>query len=169
MEKDIDLNTSEQKNLRMKNRRLLDKFKLSTKLDKSQLSKEMAQLSSSAFYIGVAKADAEYEMDKAKAKLKVTKARIDKRIREIANKAGKRKPTEKVIEQRIVKHPDVCQVASEYAEAKWKFNVCWAAMRAISDKGQQLTNMAYNHRKELEFNYRRKIKDKRAIEKLSKD
>jgi hypothetical protein len=129
----------------------------------------MAQLSSSAFYIGVAKADAEYEMDKAKAKLKVTKARIDKRIRELAAKSGKRKPTEKVIEQRIVRHPEVCKVADVYAEARWKFNVCWAAMRAISDKGQQLTNMAYNHRKELEFNYKRKIKEKRANEKLSKE
>jgi hypothetical protein len=49
-----------------------------TKFDKSQLNKEMAQLSSSAFYIGVAKADAEYEMDKAKAKLKVTNLNLSR-------------------------------------------------------------------------------------------
>ena len=152
--------------LKEKNKRLMDKFDVITKLDKSQLSKEMAQLSSAAFFVGVAKADAEYEMDKAKARLKVTKAKIDKQIRSIANKSASKKLTEKVIEQRIVKHPDVCRVADECADAKWKFNVCWAAMRAISDKGQQLTNIAYNHRKELEFNYKRKIKDKRVKEKL---
>ena len=63
------------KDLRSKNKKLLGKFELITKLDKSQLSKEMAKLSSDVFYVGMAKSDAEFEMDKAKARLNLMRIR----------------------------------------------------------------------------------------------
>lgn len=119
------------------------------RVDESDLSKEMASNSSLMFKIGCMKSDAEYLKDRAENKVKVIEANVDKRIRARAN--GGRKPSEDQIKKQIARNNEVKAAQEEYIEAKHKFNICWAAASSIAQKGDQLTNLAYNYRKELEY------------------
>lgn len=147
--------------------RLEERFQVFTQIDKGNLSKEMVQLPSVMFQVGVAKAAAEEKMGRAKAKLKVVKAKVYIAIVKREGAKGKRKPSEKTLEHRVAKHPMVCQAADAYETAKKDFNICWAATNALSAKSQMLSNIAFNYRRELEMKVHDKVKEKRVSEKVS--
>jgi len=146
---------------------VFDKFQFYSKVDKTNLEKEMQQLPSRIFKVGLEKALAEEKMGKAKARLKVMKARVYVDLCKKAGDEGKRKPSEKMLEHRVAKHKEVCAIADEYETAKKDFNICWAAANALSAKEQMLTNIAYNHRKEMEVGIRSRVKDRDINEKVS--
>lgn len=141
--------------LRNKHQGLIEKFEGVVRVDERNLSKEMARNSSLMFQVGVMKADAEYAKDRAENKIKVLEAKVDKQIRDQAS--GKKKPSEQQIKARIARHPKIVQAQEDFLEAKWKFSICWTAATSIAQKGEQLTNLAYNYRKELEHGVKSRI------------
>lgn len=142
-----------ERDLTKKHKTMLEKFNMMTRVDESDLSAQLAKNSSLMFSIGVMKADAEFQKDTAENRVKVMEAKVDKMIRN----ESKRKPSEEAIKKRIARHPKVIAAQRAYHEAKWKFNVCWTAATSISQKGEQLTNMAYNYRKELEHGVKSRV------------
>ena len=145
------------------------RFKRYSNIDEGNLSKEMASLSSYIFHVGQIKADSEDKMDRAKDKLAITKAKVDKELRQ-RFKNRKPKLTEADFTSRITRHKDVVRVGDEYRDGKWLHNVCWAAMNSLNKKSEQLIAMANDRRKELEYgfkNTKRRTRDKRIKEKLS--
>lgn len=149
--------------LKEKHKKLRMKFKGFVKVDKSGLNREMIEIASISFAVGEIKATSEYEQDMAEKNLEVTEARIDKSIRD--KFSGKRKPSEQQIKNMTIRHPKVIAAREAFIEAKWKHNLCWAATNAVAQKGNQLTNLAYNYRKELDRGVGGKVKQSAAREK----
>lgn len=117
-------------------------FKKMSKIDPNNLAGAMAKNASNMFFVGEAKAEAEYKKNQLESRLKITKAKVDKAIRATAP-LGK-KPSENEIKSRIAKHSDVVEVVKQLNEATYVLNLCWTAVGAIGEKGKQLTNMTYN-------------------------
>jgi hypothetical protein len=154
----------ESSKLKLKYQKMLGRFKVAARIDRNKLSSEMAQNSALLFNVGVSKANAEYDKDKAESRVEVIEARIDKQIRKKASKG--RKPSEAQIKTQVARHPDVVAAKDVLAEAKWKFNVCWAAVNSVVQKGDQLSNLAYNYRKELEHGLSSRVNEKTASERV---
>ncbi len=156
----------EENQLRKKYAGLTKELGVMVKVDQANLSEEMARNSSRMFRINLMKADAEYLKDKAEDTVKVLEARLDKQIR-IAS--VKKKPSEQQIKQRLARSPEICEAREKFFEAKWRFNVCWAAASSIAQKGDQLSNLAYNYRKELEHGFKSRVGNvNKAVENLTK-
>ena len=152
-----------------KYKKRVKRFTVYSKLDEANLSKEMATLSSYIFHVGQTKADAEDSMDRAKDRLAITKAKVDKDLRQ--RYSGKTRISEAAMTARITRHKDVVRIGNEYREAKWLFNVCWAAMNSLNKKSEQLIAMANDRRKELEYGMRstkRGKREKRVKNKISR-
>lgn len=152
----MEENNNGEKIIKMKQRhkKLLDRLGLMTKVDKENLTDEMCKNSSRMFTINLLKADAEFIRDNAEDAIKIIEAKIDRKVRVSSDK----KLSEQAIKQKIIIHPSVVQARERYAEAKWKCNVCWAAVSSIAQKGEQLSNLGYNYRKELEHGVKDRIK-----------
>ncbi len=152
--------------LRKKHSKLIEQLELVTRVNPSRLSRDMARLSSLIFRIGVMKSDAEFSKDQAENRIGVIEARIDKKIRAKYN--GKRKPSEQQIKTMVQAHPLVMEAKDAFIESKWKHSVCWSAASSLVQKGNQLSNLAYNYRKELEQGITGRVKDERAKKKSSR-
>lgn len=146
--------------LKLKYKSMRERFKGLVQVDKSRLTKEMTEIASNVFVIGDAKAQAEYDMGMAEKNLEVVEARIDKKLR--TKPSGKRKPSEAELKRMVARHSLVIAAHQQFAEAKYKFNVCWAAVNAITQKGTQLSNLAYNYRKELDSGMASKVRETKA-------
>jgi len=130
------------------------------------LSKEMATHHSNTAFVGVQRARAEAIKNRAEAKLKVAKARVDKMLRN-KYRDGK-KPSEKEIENRVACHPMVCEAANECITARFEFNIMWAMVSSMSQKNEQLTNLAHDRRKELSSGKTSRVmKEERVRKKLN--
>lgn len=149
--------------LKEKHKKLRMKFKGFVQVDKARLNNEMIQIASITYAVGEIKATSEYEMNMAEKNLEVTEAKIDKSIRD--KFSGKRKPSEQQIKSMVLRNPKVLAAREAFIEAKWKHNICWAATNAVSQKGNQLTNLAYNYRKELDRGLGGKVKESKVREK----
>lgn len=152
------------KKLRIKYKKTRTKFKLFIRVDKSNFKYEMTKVADQIFYIGQIKAEAEYELSKAETKLKMAKAKADKKIR--LSCIGKKKITDKEAEHQVRLNKNVVKAAELYADKKYKLELCWGAFTAITHKSQQLTNMSNNYRKEMDAGIRTKIKAKQAADKM---
>lgn len=131
------------------------------------LSKEMATHHANSAFVGVLRARAEAEKNRAESRLKVAKARVDRMLRG-KTRDGK-KLTEKEIENRIAAHPEVCEAANESIKARFEFNIMWAMVTAMSQKNEQLTNLAHDRRKELSSGKTSRVmKEERVKNKLNK-
>jgi len=132
--------------LKSKNNTLLDFFTKATKINRHNLSKNLAENSALMFRIGVIKADAELLMGRAKNKVEVVKSAVDKAIRK-SNK-GSKKLTEAAIKTRIDRHELVMAATDLYLEAKWKSNICETAAHSIKEKGENLRAKGYQRKAE---------------------
>lgn len=141
--------------LKEKHKALIQKLEVAVRLDERNMSQEMARNSSLMFQVGLMKADAEFQKDRAENRVKIVEAKIDKQIRDAAS--GKKKPSEQQIKARIARHPKVIQALEDFFEAKWKFSICWTAATSVAQKGEQLAHLGYNYRKELEHGMKSRI------------
>jgi len=143
------------KDFRKDNKKFLNRAKHSAIIDKSNLTNEMANQPSEVYFYGRLKADAEYLKDKAKSKIEIIEAIVDKAIR----KKAKKKPTEAQVTKKIGSNKNVVEAKNKYLIAKLRFNHCVAAYNAVVAKGDQLTNIGHMHRKEMDIkSVRQKIK-----------
>ena len=115
------------------------------------------------FTIGLKKSEAEYLMDKAKSRYEMLIATVK---REISNARSKKKLTIPQIEAKAKSDKRVRRALNEYNEAKYIYNVTDIAFKYIKEKGQQMTNLAMNYRKELEHGYIKESKGDRVNHKM---
>lgn len=116
-------------------------FKKMSRIDPNNLIGAMAKNASNMFFVGEAKAEAEYKKNQLESRLKIIKAKVDKTIRD---KVSGKKPSENEIKSRIARHPDVVVVVGQLNEATYLLNLCWTAVGAVGEKGKQLSNMVYS-------------------------
>ena len=137
-----------------------EKMKVMVKIDKANLNGEMITFSSKMFSLGVKKIEAEYLMDKAKARIEIIKAKAEKKIRNSPDKQ-----TEKEISAKLVRHPEVMKAHDEYLEAKYLYGIMGIGVTSLSKKSDMLSNLAFNYRKEMDYGYVKESKEKRVKEK----
>lgn len=116
-------------------------------IDKHQLDREWVEQANLLWRYAKAEADAEYAMDRAKERLELVKADLDKKLRSLLA-SGDRKPTEAVIASAILLHDDCRAASSEHLEAKHVYNVFRAAVKAISQRKDSLENLVWLFGKE---------------------
>ncbi len=146
---------------------LMKRFNYDADVDRGNLSKEMARVSSFIFRIGVVKAEAEAKVDKAKARIDVIKAKAGRRIKRKALDKGD-KLTVHELNAKIDCSKQVQEAIQDHIDRKFDHNVCWAAANSASAKANQLTNISMNYRKELDAGISSKVKEQRAGDKVSR-
>lgn len=150
--------------IKKKARKRLESFGVNPEVNTSKLSKELAVHSAHLFQVGEFRSIAEHRHDRAAARLKITKAKVDRMLRK--KYTGKDKLSEKALEHRVASHPQVCEAAQEQADAKLELNIWWAAFQAMNTKTEMLANISQNRRKEMDANISSRVKKKRAQEKV---
>lgn len=146
---------------------LLRRFNFSTDVDRGNLSKEMAKISSIIFRIGVVKAEAEARMGQAEARIDVVKAKVGRRIKSKVLEEGDKLTIPELV-ARVQCSKQVQEAIQDHIDQKFKFNVCWAATNSASAKANQLTNISNNYRKELDAGIHSRVLEQRASDKVSR-
>ncbi len=85
------------------------------------------------------------ELDKAKERLEVTKADIDKQIRANPEKFDIGKITETVVSNTIITQPAYEAALKEMLDAKYEFDIARAAVNAIHGRKDALENLVRLH------------------------
>ena len=86
-------------------------------------------------------ADMERKKDRAKERVEVVKAELDKDIRSNPNKYGLAKITEGAVQNTIILQPEYREAQEAYIEAKHESDIAKAAMRAVDTKKATLENL----------------------------
>lgn len=110
------------------------------KINKHQLDAEWVEQSSLFWRYAKAEADAEDVMDRAKERLELVKADLDKKMRTMLA-SGDKKPTEAVIASAVLLHDDCRAASTEYLDAKHIYNVFRAAVKAFTQRKDSLENL----------------------------
>lgn len=121
------------------------KHKLLAKVSRARINKEIAEVAGNLYRVGVEKAKAEHIMDMAEISLKLTKAKKGKKYRNSGSKKS-----EAQIKELVDCNKDVIKARKKHADAKYYHSICFSAVTSQTQKGQQITNLAYNYRKELD-------------------
>ena len=109
-------------------------------INKHQLDVEWVEQANLFWRYAKAEADAEDAMDRAKERLDLVKADLDKKMRTLLL-SGDKKPTEAVIMSAILQHSDCRGASSEYLDAKHVYNVFRAAVKAFTQRKDALENL----------------------------
>jgi hypothetical protein len=110
------------------------------KINKDQLDVEWVEHPNLFWRYAKAEADAEDTMDRAKERVDLVKADLDKKMRMLLA-SGDKKPTETVIASAVLLHDDCRAASSEYLDAKHVYNVFRAAVKAFSQRKDALENL----------------------------
>ena len=86
-------------------------------------------------------ADMERKKDRAKERVEVVKAELDKDIRSNPSKYGLAKITEGAVQNTIILQPEYREAQVAYIEAKHESDIAKAAMRAVDTKKATLENL----------------------------
>jgi len=86
-------------------------------------------------------ADMERKKDRAKERVDVVKAELDKDIRNNPDKYGLAKITEGAVQNTIILQPEYREAQEAYIEAKHESDIAKAAMRAVDTKKTALENL----------------------------
>jgi hypothetical protein len=90
-------------------------------------------------------ADAKLDYDEAKARLDVTKAEIELKVREDPEKFAVKKVTEAVIESTVVADETVQEAQKEVNLSKHRVNILEAAVNALEHRKRTLENLVTLH------------------------
>lgn len=149
-----------------KRKALMKRMRFDPDVDVSNLSREMAKISSFIYRIGIVKAEAEHKMDTAKARIDVVKAKVAKHIKKKVLEQGD-KLTVVELEGYVQSHKMTIEAVNNHIDRKYEHNVCWAAFSSAQSKANQLTNLSMNYRKELDAGINSKVKLKRVADKVA--
>ncbi|MCP4763006.1 MAG: hypothetical protein GY870_14605 [archaeon] len=109
-------------------------------IDEHALDLEWLHQSSKFMKYSEKAAQADREKKKAKEALDITKAEIDKSIREEAKNNGE-KVTEKVVEGRVMLHPDYHKAYDALIEAEYEYSIFISAVKAMEQRKSALENL----------------------------
>jgi len=114
-------------------------------IDPNSLDVEWLEQPNLMLKYGRIAAQTKMDMDKAKERLEVVKAELDKDIRLNPEKYGISKLTEGVVASTIFLQPEYKEVSEAYIEASYEFNMARYAVQAISDRKDALENLVKLH------------------------
>jgi hypothetical protein len=140
----------------------IELFKRISTINDTNLNDEIRQSSALIFKVGLEKTNAEFMMNNAEHLLKLTEARIEKVIRS----DGTEKKTESLIKSAVTRNPKVIKAKEDYLSKQYYFNLCVTAYKAVLERSQQISNLCYNYRKELEHNNKHEVKQQQVIKKM---
>lgn len=86
-------------------------------------------------------AETKKELDDAKERLDVGKAKIETNIRANPDSFNLAKPTESAIQSALLLQPEYQKLAREYSEAKYEYEIAGAVVRAIDQRKTALENL----------------------------
>ena len=144
------------KDLKKKHKKKIDMFKLWTKINSGNLDREIDEVSSKLFSVGLKLGEAELIRDKLKTKLKQINAKA--RLKWSKKKIKGKSLTIPKVDAYVDTDPDVMAIEELLNEANYVLNICKSAASSMKEKGQQLTNVANNRRAELNKNIRHRKK-----------
>lgn len=142
--------------LKEKHKKKIKRFKKMTTLNPKALDEELSRNSSRLNSAGMSKADAEFIMDKAKAIWKREKSKAS--MKWSKQKVDGKKLNIPQVEAKVGSCLKVMEAEMDYLEAKYVFNLCETAVHSVKEKGQQLANISFNKRAEM--NSRNFVKEK---------
>ena len=128
-----------------KHKKTRKKHKLLARVSRASINKEMSEISGNLYKVGVEKAKAEHAMDMAEIALKVKKAKVGKKIRS----TGKKK-SEAKIKELVDSDKKVTAAREGHAEVKGYHSICFSEVTSQTQKRNQITNLGYNYRKEMD-------------------
>lgn len=114
-------------------------------IDPNSLDVEWLEQPNLMLKYGRIAAQTKLDMDKAKEKLEVVKAELDKDIRLNPEKYDIAKLTESVVASTILLQPEYKEASEAYIEATYEFNMARYAVQAISDRKDALENLVKLH------------------------
>lgn len=152
--------------LKKKYKKKRQKLKSMVKVKRNSLEQELSMNPARLFSAGINKTNAEFIMGKAKANLKSTKARI--KLKWSRKTVGGKKLTIPQLDAQVDSDKDVMKAEIQFLEAQYVFSLCETAVHAMKEKGQQLSNIAYNHRAEMNYGHVRESKEHRLKEEFNK-
>ena len=114
-------------------------------IDPNSLDVEWLEQPNLMLKYGRIAAQTKLDMDKAKEKLEVVKAELDKDIRLNPEKYDIAKLTESVVANTILLQPEYKEASEAYIEATYEFNMARYAVQAISDRKDALENLVKLH------------------------
>ncbi len=114
-------------------------------IDPNSLDVEWLEQPNLMIKYGRVAAQTKLDMDKAKEKLEVVKAELDKDIRLNPEKYGIIKLTEGVVTSTILLQPEYKEASEAYIEASYEANMARYAVQAISDRKDALENLVKLH------------------------
>lgn len=114
-------------------------------IDPNSLDVEWLEQPNMMLKYGRIAAQTKLDMDKAKEKLEVVKAELDKDIRLNPEKYDIAKLTESVVASTILLQPEYKEASEAYIEATYEFNMARYAVQAISDRKDALENLVKLH------------------------
>lgn len=126
---------------------IYDDSKISFSVDSENLDEEWIGQGDFAYFWYREHANAKLEQQNAKQELDVTKADLDKEIRDDPEEGYglKEKPTEASITACILVQPEYKAAIRRLAKANHRVDICFAATRAVEHKKAALENLVYLH------------------------
>ena len=138
--------------IKEKYKKRVERFNQWSKIDRNNINKEMAQNPYHLHFAGNKKSEADFLLRRAEYKLKRAESRAFKKIKK------KSKITDTSAKLQIPLDKEVIEAQNECLEMLYLSNICTIATRSLVHKGEQITNIAYNYRKELDYNLVKKSK-----------
>jgi len=152
------------KQLKKKHSETEERFNKWTKVNPKQIDNELAMNSSRLFSVGLKKGEAEFLMEKSKAILKQTKAKV--KMKWSKKDVGGKKLTIPQLDAKVDNDPEVIQAEMNYIEAQYVFRICESAFQSMKEKGDNIRTLAYSKGAELKHNYVKESKEERVKQKV---
>ena len=111
------------------------------KIDSTALDLEWLQQSELMYKYAYHAAETKKEVDEAKERLEIGKARIEMDIRSTPGAYGLEKITEGAVQSTLLLQPDYETLTKEFIQAKYENEVALAAVRAIDQRKTALENL----------------------------
>ena len=140
--------------IKQKHKKRKLKLEQIAKVDRTNIDKEMSSNSANLFFVGSKKSEADFLLSRADFNLKRVKARAFERIKKKDNL------TDTATNQRVLKDPEVIEAQNTYLEMQYLSNLYQSSVLAVKQKGEQITNIGHNYRKELDRGLIKKSKKK---------
>jgi len=115
------------------------------RIDETALDTEWLDQATLFFKYARHAANMRKEVDLAKENLEVTKAEVDKEIRQNPEKFKIEKVTDASVSANVLTHKDYKAANQEYIDAKYELDIAQAAVNAMNQRKDALENMVKLH------------------------
>lgn len=138
-------------------------------IDKGALDEEWLKQPSLVFKYAKKAAQCKLELDEAKTALDLTKAELDKEIREDPEAFDIEKVTNPAVEAAIVAEDDYQEALAEVSKKKYELDVLYAAVNALEHKKRALESLVSLHGQNYFSTPRAKGSNAEAVESLKSE